>query len=124
MIPGTTRSAAGSDTTNICVFDNCENCFFFKFTNQLNGRINIHQIIVRNFLTVQLPEYFLPVPFKICLLMWVLSITQVFDSFGSRNCFARVKIFMNGKVVAGNYFKGFRGELLSLFPRKCALLTD
>ena len=60
------------------MFDNGENCFLFKFANQLNGCINIHQVIIRNFLTVQLPEYLIPVTFKKCLLMRVLAIAQMF----------------------------------------------
>jgi hypothetical protein len=58
---------AGSDTTNIVCLMIAKP--FSSNSYQLNGRINVHQVIVMKPNLIQLPEYFFPVPFKICLPM-------------------------------------------------------
>src|SRR5580765_6129087 len=100
------------------MFDNSK-YGFIEFKNKLYRRIDIHEVIIRNFLSMQLSKNFAPVAKKNCLLMRIFSVTQTLfrTILYYLPFFFRMKIIINSKVVAGNYFKGFGGKTFSLF--KC-----
>src|SRR5450755_573542 len=114
MIPGAAGRIPGSNAAYISVFDNGKYSLFFKFTDQLDGRINIYQVVVGNLFPVKLFENGFPITFKISLLVRVLTITQMFDGFGNAGWFSRIEICIYGEIVTCNNFKSFSSEIFSL----------
>src|SRR5690606_27643365 len=94
----------------VCVFDDREDVFVSEFTDEMNSGIDIHQVVVREFLSIQLPEQAGQVAVVCSLLMRVLAIskgTAVGNAlFERRNASVSVEIGENRRIVVRCYIKG------------------
>ena len=94
---------AGCDTTGIVMFQNGERQFV-KLINQVNGSIDVEQVVVRDFLTVNLFEHIVELAIELSSLVRVFTVTQVHRSVycGTEvRAFAAVKVVKDRRVVAG-----------------------
>ena len=69
MVPGTACCIALRDSAYIRMLDDSKNGFLTEFTNELYSCIDVYEVVVRNFLTPQLPENFFRISFKTGLLV-------------------------------------------------------
>ena len=64
-----------TDTAWICVFQN-RNGWLRKFPNQVCCRVDVEDVVIRQFLAVELVEEILKMAIYGSRLVWILSVTQ------------------------------------------------
>ena len=91
-----------------------------KFVNQINGSVNVKQVIIRNLLTVDLVEHSIDVAVEITFLMWVFTVTQCLLIVGrlteSRSLLT-VEVIENSRIVMRRNGESFFGKPTALFDR-------
>jgi len=74
----------------------------FKFINQFNSCIDIQQIVIRDFLSVNLVEHSVQVSIEISLLMWVFTITEhllIIGRLTESRTFFCIKVIEDGRII-------------------------
>src|SRR5882724_2276553 len=105
------------------MFDN-RKCRFVEFIDQLNGGIDVDQIIIRYFLAMQLCKNLIPVTKKNSLLMRIFSIPQTLlrSILYHLPFVSGMKIIIDRQVVSGYYFKGPGCKRFSLLKCNVTIL--
>ena len=89
-----------------------------EFINQVNGSVDIEQVVIRDFLTVYLVEHSIYVTIEITFLMRVLTIPQSLLVVGglteSRPFFA-IEIVEDSRIVMRRYGKRLFGKPTAFF---------
>ena len=73
-----------------------------EFVDEVNGRIDVQQVVVGDFLAVDLVEHLVQIAVEISFLMGVLAITQgllVVGRVAESASFATVEVVEDGRVV-------------------------
>ena len=77
---------------------------FVKLINQVNGSIDVEQIVVRDFLTVNLFEHIVELTIELSSLVRVFTVAQVHRSVyrsAKVRAFAAIEVVKDRRVVAG-----------------------
>ena len=91
-----------------------------KFINQINGGIDIEQVVIRDFLTVNLVEHGIDISIEITFLMRVFTIAQsllVIGGLTESRPFFTIEIVEDSRIVMRRYGKGFLSKPTAFFER-------
>lgn len=73
-----------------------------EFVDEVYGSVDVQQVVIRDFLAVDLVEHFVQIAVEISLLMGVFAITQgllVVGRVAEGTSFAAVEVVEDGRVV-------------------------
>ncbi len=96
-------------TTCVVMFENGQGRLV-KIGYQRNSCINIEKVVIRYFFAMKLFKNLVKVPVEHALLVWILSVTELFTAVQSltKSCpLIPVKIIKNRSIVSRRDFKSF-----------------
>ena len=95
-------------------------CHLIKFINQIYGRIDIQQIVIGNFFSMNLVEHRIQISIEITFLMRIFTITKLFLFFHratESRTFTTIKIVKDSRIIMRRNSKRF-------FCEPTAFLTE
>ena len=73
-----------------------------EFINQINGSVDVEQVVVRDFLAMNLVEHGVDITVEITLLVRVLTVAQhllVIGGLAESGTFLTVKVIEDGRII-------------------------
>ena len=102
VLPSLEHRRTGSQTTGIVVLQDGKRRVIAEFVDEVYGSVDVQQVVIRDFLAVDLVEHFVQIAVEISLLMGVFAITQgllVVGRVAEGTSFAAVEVVEDGRVV-------------------------
>ena len=120
VLPRLEHRRARSQSAGVVVLQDGEGGFL-EFVDQVDGRIDVQQVVVGDFLAVDLVEHLIQVAVEVALLVRILAVAQgrlvVGRATEGRSVLA-VEVVEDGRVVVGRYAEGFLGKPAALLQRR------
>ena len=119
VVPRFEHGGAGSQTAGIVVLQHGEGGFR-EFVNQVYGSIDVEQVVVGDFLAVDLVEHGIEVAVEVTLLVRVLAVAQgllVVCRLAESSALLTVEVIEDSRVVVGRDGKRLFGKPAALFQR-------
>ena len=116
-LPGIEHGVARSDSTSVVVLEDCKSSLS-EVANKVHGSVDVEEVVVGNFLAVELGEHFIEVAEEIAFLVRILTIAHHLGTIdGQAECrrlFA-IEVVEDVRVVGARYGKSLLGKPAAVF---------
>ena len=119
IFPRLQHGGPRSQSAGIVVLQDGEGCFL-EFVDEVDSRVDVQQVVVRDFLAVNLVEHLVQLSVEVALLVRVFAVAQGGGMVGRAaegRALPAVEVVEDGRVVVRRHAEGFFGKPAPFFER-------